>query len=159
MKNIDFNKPTKLVSTFLGKTHANTNKALFIRSCENQGNLSGTICGWTDMKLTDHGRRQAFLLNSVYESNKHLIHRVYSSDLQRCIDTAFYTMGFPSKENAFVQSKLLREMNFGETEGLHYDGLTSDQKDDINSPDYHAPNGESYLQVKERVQSLFRDIS
>ncbi len=76
------------------------------------------------MKLTDHGRRQAFLLNQVYEPNKDLIHNVYSSDLQRCKDTAFYTMGFPTSDSAFKVSKSLREMNFGETEGLHYDGLT-----------------------------------
>ena len=110
------------------------------------------------MKLTDHGRRQAFLLSQVYEPNMDLFQSVYSSDLQRCIDTAYYTMGFPTKENAFMESKLLREMNFGETEGLHYDGLSQEQKDEINSPDYHAPQGESYVQVKERMHSMFRDL-
>ena len=56
MNHIDFKKPASLISKFLA-TAPQTPKAILVRSCENQGNLSGTICGRTDMKLTDHGRR------------------------------------------------------------------------------------------------------
>ena len=57
------------------------------------------MCGWTDMKLTDFGRRQAFMLNQIYQPIQPLITSVHSSDLQRCIDTSFYALGFPSDEN------------------------------------------------------------
>lgn len=155
MKKIDFSKANKLVSSFLKPNSNMTQKrAVLVRSCENQGNLSGTICGWTDMKLTDYGRRQAFELNQVYELNKEFIHQVHSSDLQRCIDSSFYALGFPSKEDLITNSKLLRELNFGDQEGLHYDGLTDKEKEEINSPDYQAPNGESREEVQSRLSEF-----
>ena len=75
------------------------------------------------------------------------INHVHSSDLQRSIDTAFYALGFPSNEDLIIQSKDLREMNFGEIEGLHFDGLSVEEKQEISSHDYHAPGGESWNQV------------
>ena len=52
------------------------------------------------MRLTDYGRRQAFMVNQMYQPHSGLIHHVHSSDLQRCIDTTFYALGFPAYENA-----------------------------------------------------------
>ena len=62
----------------------------------------------------------------MYEEHKSAFDQVHGSDLQRCIDTAFYTMGFPSSEEYILQSKNLREMNFGENEGLHFDSLSKE---------------------------------
>ncbi len=49
-------------------------------------------------------------------------------------------------------------MNFGESEGLHYDGLTGKQKEEINSADYHPSGGESREQVSQRFQSFFDSL-
>lgn len=57
MKHVDLSKVKVMVNSFLCEKQLSNRKALLIRSGENQGNLSGTICGWTDMKLTDYGRR------------------------------------------------------------------------------------------------------
>ena len=65
-----------------------------------------------------------------------MITGVYSSDLQRCVDTSFYALGFPSNENLVKKSKLLREMNFGDHEGLHFDGLTAEEKQEFQDPNY-----------------------
>lgn len=111
------------------------------------------------MRLTDYGRRQAFLLNQFYEPNKDHFNYVHSSDLQRCIDTSFYALGFPSKEDMIIQSKLLREMNFGEQEGLHYDGLTEIEKDQINSEDYQAPGGENRNEVQCRINEFINSLN
>ena len=138
---------------FLNCTKISKKRALLIRSCESQGNLSGTISGWTDVKLSDYGRRQAFMLNQVYSQNESMIYQIHSSDLSRCVDTSFYALGFPSNESLVSQSKNLREMNFGDQEGLHFDGLTQKEKDEISSREYQAPGegGENWDQVRERA--------
>ena len=58
-----------------------------------------------------------------------MIDQIHSSDLTRCVDTSFYALGFPSNENLVTQSRNLREMNFGEQEGLHFDGLSQAEKE------------------------------
>ena len=50
-------------------------------------------------------------------------------------------------------------MNFGEQEGLHYDGLSEQEKETLSSPNYQAPGGENWLIVKERVQDYFSSLS
>ena len=52
-----------------------------VRNCESQGNLAGTITGWMDVQLSDFGRKQAFLLNQVYEGFEDSFDEVHSSDL------------------------------------------------------------------------------
>ena len=47
---------------------------------------------------------------------------VHSSDLMRSVDTAFYAMAFPGDDEV-TQAKELRELNFGDHEGLHFDNL------------------------------------
>ena len=136
MKHVDLSKVKVLMNSFLCEKKLSNRKAILIRSAENQGNLSGTICGWTDMKLTDYGRRQAFMLNQVLEENLGQFHEIHSSDLQRCIDTSFYALGFPSKNDFSNQTNMLREMNFGTQEGLHFDGLSKAEKEKISSPDF-----------------------
>ena len=62
--------------------------------------------------------------------------QVHSSDLQRATDTAFYAMGFPSSEKYLTESRNLREMNFGDNEGLHFDGLPQEEKEKYSDLDY-----------------------
>lgn len=45
----------------------NTTKLLLVRNCESQGNLGGTLTGWTNANLSDFGRKQAFTLSQAYE--------------------------------------------------------------------------------------------
>lgn len=82
------------------------------------------------------------------ESYINNIDSVHSSDLKRCYDSAFFALGFPSDENIIKQSKLLREINFGAKEGLHYDSLTKEAKEELSDPNYKAPEGESWPDVK-----------
>jgi broad specificity phosphatase PhoE len=81
---------------------------------------------------------------------------VHSSDLRRCYDTAFYSLGFPSDENLIRKNKLLREMNFGSKEGLHYDNLSDEEKKIFSDPNYQAPGGESWPFVRTRATEFFR---
>ena len=107
------------------------------------------------MRLTDYGRRQAFMLNPLYEGNQAVITHVHSSDLQRCIDTAYYALGFPANPDHITHSRLLREINFGTEEGLHFDSLQEQEKERISSKEYKAEGGESWSDVKSRMEEFF----
>ena len=67
MKKVDLKPLKQHLNTFLGNTKVSTRKLVLVRSAESQGNLSGTITGWTDVRLTDFGRKQSFLVNQIYE--------------------------------------------------------------------------------------------
>ena len=54
---------------------------IMIRSAESQGNLSGTLTGWMDVRLSDYGRKQAFTLNPELEKHMANINSYHSSDL------------------------------------------------------------------------------
>ena len=49
-------------------------------------------------------------------------------------------------------------MNFGENEGLHFDSLSADEKAQYNSLDYRAPQGESWHEVKARMEEYFASL-
>ena len=44
-------------------------------------------------------------------------------------------------------------MNFGENEGLHFDSLSKEEKQQYSDINYRAPNGESWLEVKQRFEN------
>ena len=70
----------------------------------------------------------------------------------------FYSLGFPTQESMVKKTKALREMDFGEKDGLHFDGLSEAEKAEFSSPDFHAPGGESWQQVRLRVEDYFGQI-
>ena len=75
-------------------------------------------------------------MSQVYQENESLFTKVHCSDLKRSIDSSFYAMAFPSEEEYILKSRLLREMNFGVHEGLHYDNLPQEEKDRFSDPDF-----------------------
>jgi len=133
-------------------------KLLLVRNCESQGNLGGTLTGWTNVHLSDFGRKQAFTISPAYEQFKDEIDTVHCSDLQRSFDTAFYAMAFPAHDDEIVESPYLREINFGEDEGLHFDNLPNSQKEAFSDPDYKAPGGEGWSDVKSRAARYFSSL-
>ncbi|CDW71482.1 phosphoglycerate mutase [Stylonychia lemnae] len=159
MKNIDLRQLEIKLSSFLQTSTQAQKRLVLVRSAESQGNLSGTITGWMDVRLSDFGRKQAFTLNSVLSKYQDHFRTIHSSDLQRCSDTAFYALGFPSDEEIIKQVSALRELNFGAHEGLHYDGLSQEEKQKLSDPLYQAPQGESWPQVKERAARYFGQLN
>ena len=55
-------------------------------------------------------------------------------------------------------SKALRELNFGAQEGLHYDGLDAAEKARLADPDFRAPAGESWADVRRRATAHFSSL-
>lgn len=133
-------------------------RLLLLRHGLIKANRDGRWHGSTDSPLTWTGKRQA------KRTGRHLrqhetIHAVYSSPLQRCLDTAkFASQG----TDLTVQPLLgLAEMSIGEWEDTSFKEL-SEQYDFINrsTADIHytAPGGESLAVVAQRVTDAMRHI-
>ena len=135
-------------------------KVVLIRKGESLANASGLLCGWLDPKLSINGRTQANALMPVLFPSRRVFKSIYSSDLQRCVNFADITLGF----NGVIGDKLLktdarlREINFGDQEGVNYDLLRDNEKKAIDSFEYQAPNGESWTNVKSRFTELISQL-
>lgn len=102
-------------------------------------NHAGSIVGWTDSKLSVKGRQQSNQLFRSFYQHIDSFTSIHSSDLSRCKDTLNIALGFPTRPVKYTKN--LREMNFGDMEGVHFDSLPAQDKKKINSLDYSAPNG------------------
>ncbi|KRX05038.1 hypothetical protein PPERSA_06672 [Pseudocohnilembus persalinus] len=123
---------------------------LFVRHGECMANYSGVLAGFLDSRLTVKGREQAHSLYQHIYPHINSFNNIYCSDLQRAIDTAEISLGFP--EQKIIQQKpILREINFGKEENLHFDSLPDDRKQLINSIDFQSEGGESWHDVRKRV--------
>ena len=49
-------------------------------------------------------------------------------------------------------------MNFGKKEGLHFDGLSEKEKEEFRNPNYQAPEGENWSQVRQRAIQYFTSL-
>ena len=131
---------------------------LFIRHAETD--MAGRFCGHTDPPINAHGEEQIqSLIESVRTTS---IDAVYCSDLQRAITTA------QAIADAFTlpltESRELREINFGEWEGLrwaqieqHDVALAHMWVDDF--PNLSAPGGEAFADFQARILGEIERLS
>jgi alpha-ribazole phosphatase len=131
-------------------------KLIMIRSCENIGSLSGCLSGWLDVKPSEYGRKQAKYLSLEYFIDIKNINSVYTSDLLRCKNTAEICLAYEDIKPLVNQN--LREIYYGKQEGLFYDGLSKDEKAQINKQDYKFEEGESWLDMKFRALKFLTEI-
>jgi broad specificity phosphatase PhoE len=123
-----------------------------------KANRLGRWHGSTDSPLTWRGKRQA------KRTGRHLLQKekisaVYSSPLQRCLDTAKYAS---EGTNLAVNPVAgLQEMGIGEWEDMSFKDLSA-QHDFVNRSmadlDYAAPGGESLAMVAQRVTDALHYI-
>ena len=119
---------------------------------------SGEIAGFTDVSLSDKGRQEVSRLaesmpNAAPES-------LYSSDLIRAVQSLELLLG---TENA-VQDPRLRELNFGEWEGITWDEVHQRDANYLklwsdNWLELAPPSGESFNDLAERTHDWFRELS
>jgi broad specificity phosphatase PhoE len=121
---------------------------LFIRTGESVSNLAGTLAGWTDSKLSDYGKKQSNLLYSSFHEFLPVFSSFTSSDLTRAVSTLQMSTLY---RVPFTQDELLREIFYGDHEGEHFDSMSEEFRNKINSMEYHAPNGESWAMVRRRA--------
>ncbi|EAR88600.1 histidine phosphatase family (branch protein 1) (macronuclear) [Tetrahymena thermophila SB210] len=132
----------------------NSKNVLLVRHGQSMGNYSGTVTGWTDTKLTLKGRAQANKLFQGFVGSVDKFTSINSSDLIRSLDTAYISLAFPEKSIIKVDP-LLRELNFGKEEGIHFDSLSQERKDLINNIEFKAVDGESWHDTRKRAIQFF----
>ena len=133
-------------------------RLLLLRHGLIKANRDGRWHGSTDSPLTWTGRRQAKRTGRHLQANEK-IHAVYSSPLQRCMDTAKFASAGTNLPVQPVEG--LAEMSIGEWEDTPFKEL-SERHDFINrsTADIHytAPGGESLAVVAERVTQAMQQI-
>lgn len=133
-------------------------RLLLVRHGETLHNVAGIAQGWNDSALSEPGRRQVDALAKRIAREK--IDAIFSSPLQRALTTA-NAIG----EEAGIPVQTLdglREMNYGEWEGLSFLDVRRDYNDVyrrwIDDPDCACPNGESHNDVLKRMSQALNTI-
>jgi probable phosphoglycerate mutase len=115
-----------------------------VRHGETDWNLRQLLQGWVNIPLNDTGRSQARHLADQLRGR--IFDDVWSSDLDRAVETARLAYGEPQQDVA------LRELDFGDIQGLSWRHLSADIRDEmIGFDDFSAPGGESHQQMESRV--------
>ena len=114
---------------------------------DNQKEISS---GWYDVKLSDLGVQQSVELKDKLKSQK--IDLVICSDLKRAVDSANLT--FAGKIPIIIDQRL-RECNYGQFNAKPSKIVEPLQEKNIYT---RFPDGESYEDVKSRIQNLLDDL-
>ena len=120
-----------------------------------EANEKGVYIGSTDLPLSDKGA--AALAARADEYDYPRVHRVYSSPLRRCTETA--EILFPDTELCTVDD--LRELNFGEFENKSIDELAKrrDYNDWLKGgKDARPPKGESLEEMTARTYKAVHSV-
>lgn len=115
---------------------------------DNEENLSSC---WKDVELSSLGVEQSKELSKLVEDKSFDV--IFCSDLQRAVDSATITWG--ESGIPIVADARLRECNYGTYNGMDSEIVEPLQEKSISSP---FPDGESYEEVKERVESFLEEM-
>lgn len=120
------------------------------------------MSGWTDLPLTDEGRRQVEALAS-WMLKEAPLDRVYSSPLQRARETAQALRSRVAVD--IVYDDALREIHCGEVDGRPIREVEAERPElwaanlAQNDDDFRWPGGESYREFRERCVRAVRRIA
>ncbi len=133
-------------------------RLLLLRHGQTRANQQGRWHGSTDGPLTWRGRRQA-KRTGRYLAAAQNISAVYTSPLQRCMDTAAFATAHLDLQPVTLAG--LEEMSLGEWEAMTFRLLAEEHNliprlsEDHN---FSAPGGESLNQVANRVTAALQEI-
>lgn len=133
-------------------------RVILVRHGETNWNRTKRYQGHSDIALNQTGIVQAQRIGMRLAAEK--IQAVYSSDLLRAVQTATHIAdkhGLP-----VLQRQELREINFGNWEGLTYEQIIVDNRDlitEIYNGNSSAcmPNGESFEILGKRAMSVMEE--
>ena len=132
-------------------------RLLLVRHGLTDHNVDRRVAGYTNVDLNEEGFRQVEKLNKRLADEK--IDAVYSSDLQRAVDTAKGAVS--GRDIEITTCYELREMNFGEAEEMTFAELNEKYPDLARSvmnvdTGLSFPGGESFADFVERVQVFLK---
>lgn len=113
---------------------------------DNENKISS---GWHEADLSDLGIKQAKELGVLTEDNDFDV--LFCSDLKRAVDSAH--LAFPDKE--IIEDERLRECNYGDFNAHPSSEVEPMQEVNIDKP---FPNGESYEDVKKRIEDFLESL-
>src|SRR3989338_7447950 len=99
-------------------------------------NENDIASGWSDVDLSDLGRKQSEELRNHIRNKKFDL--VFTSDLRRAVNSAKITFGDSVK---IIQDKRLRECNYGLLNGAQCKEVEEKTLEHLTKP---FPKGESY---------------
>lgn len=133
-------------------------RLILIRHGQTHWNLKKRYCGFNNIGLNNKGKKQAEKLRQRLKEEK--IHKVYSSDRRRALQTARIIF------NALRVEKIpdLREMNFGCFEGLKHEEIIKNYakvyKKWLKNPfRANIPGAEKLTSFRKRVVAAFKEIA
>lgn len=133
---------------------------IFVRHGESEGNKTSIFTGSLNVSLTKTGKAQGERTAMFLE--KYPVDAIYSSDLDRAVDTASYIA--KRKNIPVVTSKNLREIDGGDFEGIPFDAIKERFPKEFemwqnNMGDCRCPNGESVQELAKRVNDEVKQIA
>lgn len=114
---------------------------------DNEKNISS---GWFDAELSPKGIQQSIALKDQIKKKHFDV--VFCSDLKRAVDSAELTFKGIVK---IIPDKRLRECNYGDYNAQASEIVEPLQEQNITTP---FPNGESYEDVKKRINEFLEDL-
>ena len=135
-------------------------KIIFVRHGQTEWNLSMRYQGHTDIALTALGMKQAQCVAERLADERFAA--IYSSDLVRAKATANAIAARHSLEVVAVPA--LREIHFGEWEGLNYASIHSAWPAEMDQlfrapAEVTIPGGETFAALQQRVALALQDIT
>ena len=138
-------------------------RLILVRHAETEWNRLLRYQGRSDVELNQNGIEQARKVSDRLAMEK--IDMIYCSDMRRAMTTAEIIAANHNAIGPIRTSSLIREMDFGDFEGLTFEEMKErfpDVVDDRQSwrnrgPDVRAINGESISQLAQRV-SRFSEL-
>lgn len=130
-----------------------------VRHGETESNIKRRYQGWTESPLSEKGLLQA--QKAGYFLSRQDVNAVYSSDLKRAVNTARVIGSSRGLQPGITP--LLREIHFGEWEGLTFEEIEKSWGNEIThwlDDPFHkaAPGGETLQRVCERMQMFLEEI-
>jgi len=132
---------------------------LVLRHAHSVANKAGILAGQLEgIGLSKDGIAQVNKLTSSFENLK--IDRIISSPMQRCLETVEGIAR--SKRKRISIDKRLIEMNYGSWSGKKLSKLSRMKEWKViqTKPSaFRFPQGESFKELEERIESLLKDLS
>ncbi len=135
-------------------------KLILLRHFQSQWNKENRFTGWTDVSLTEEGRKSAKEIAAKLSDFK--IDKVYTSALTRNRETvSLILQELGKKDMPVVADKALDERNYGKLQGLNKDEVKKQYGEEQvrlwrRSWDQAPPAGESLKDVYGRAVSFYK---
>lgn len=123
-------------------------------------NVEKRLQGHLDSPLTQEGIDNALALKNHFNELSLTFHYIYSSPIPRAYQTAQILF----EQQKIIPDERIREMNFGDFEGMKIEELLKNNRELYSCLWYapekfeRIPNGESYDEVIKRVRSFLKEL-